>query len=370
MKVFFRVDASARMSTGHLMRCLTLAEALQERGAQTLFVCREHKGNLIATLQHKTIPVMVLPAPIAPVNAESEDYAAWLGVTQAEDAGQTIEALNGEKPDWLVVDHYGLDVEWEQRLRPHVSKLMVIDDLASRHHDCDVLLDQNYSPEGERRYTGLVPDACKVLLGSKYTLLRKEFRVIRERLKSRSGSLHKILVFFTAGDDQGETLKAMQGIERYGEAEQVDVVVGQSNPSNAEISKKCDSLRWGYHCQVDYMASLVAQADLVIGAGGSSSWERCALGAPTLVTILANNQALIARALDKVSAATCLGWCRETTPATYQLALMNLTKQKLNAMSENSLQLVDARGVSRVLRYLATEKALDGQQLLKNRGFL
>jgi UDP-2,4-diacetamido-2,4,6-trideoxy-beta-L-altropyranose hydrolase len=348
MKVVFRVDASARMGTGHLMRCMALAEALQERGAQTLFVCREHEGNLIATLRRKAVPVTVLPAPTAPVGHEGEDYAAWLGVSQAEDAEHTIEALQGDKPDWLVVDHYGLDVEWEQCLRPHVGKLLVIDDVANRHHDCDVLLNQNYSAEGERRYTGLVPDTCKVLLGPRYALLRREFRVIRERFSPRSGDLRKILVFFTAGDDQGETLKAMQGIELYGKVERVDVVVGQSNPSNAEIAKKCNSLRWGYHCQIDYMATLIAQADIVIGAGGSSNWERCALGIPAVVTILAEIQAPIAQALDRAGVVRNLGWGRDLQAADYANVLATLNRDRLSAMSAQALQLVDAEGAERM----------------------
>lgn len=348
MKVVFRVDASARMGTGHLMRCMALAEALQERGAQTLFVCREHEGNLIAAMRQKALHVKALPAAIAPSSNAAEDYAAWLGVSQAEDAEQTIHALEGDKPDWLVVDNYGLDIDWEQRLRPYAGNLVVIDDLANRHHDCDVLLNQNYSAEGERRYRGLVPDACKVLLGPGYAMLRKEFKEIRERLEPRSHELKTVLVFFTAGDDQGETLKAMQGIELFGKAECVNVVVGQSNPRNVEIIRKCDELRWGYHCQVDYMASLIARADLVIGAGGSSNWERCALGVPALVTILAANQAPIAQALDRLGVVSNLGWGHDLNAEDYATALAAFTRPRLAAMSEQALQLVDAGGAEKL----------------------
>ncbi len=348
MKIVFRVDASARMGSGHLMRCLTLAEALRERGAQTHFICREHVGNLIAMLQQKAIPISVLYAPTVGDTTYGEDYAAWLGVTQAEDAEQTIRALNGEKPDWLVVDHYGLDIDWEKRLRPYVGKLLVIDDLANRHHDCDVLLDQNYSVEGEQRYASFVTPLCKVMLGPGYALLRKEFKVIRERLEPRAHELKKILVFFTAGDDQGETLKAMQGIELFGKIECIDVVVGQSNPSNVEIIKKCDEHQWGYHCQVDYMPTLIAQADLVIGAGGSSNWERCALGVPALVVIIAENQAPIAQALGRADVIVNLGWSRDLQAADYANALIALNHDCLAAMSEKALALVDARGAERM----------------------
>lgn len=352
MKVVFRVDASAQMGTGHLMRCLTLAEALRERGVQTHFICREHVGNLIALLQQKAMPISVLPAPTAGDTTYGEGYAAWLGTTQAEDAEQTIKALNGEKPDWLVVDHYGLRIEWEKRLRPHVGKLMVIDDLANRHHDCDVLLDQNYSAEGEQRYASFVTPLCKVLLGPRYALLRKEFKAIRERLEPRAHKLKKILIFFTAGDDQGETMKAIQGIELFGKVECVDVVVGQANPGNVEIIKKCDELHWGYHCQVDYMPRLIAQADLVIGAGGSSNWERCALGVPALVAILAENQAPIAQALGLAGVIYNLGWSRDLQAADYANALITLNHDCLAAMSEKALALVDAKGAERMVDVL------------------
>jgi len=348
MKAMFRVDASIQMGSGHFMRCLTLAENLREHGVDTCFVCREHAGNLIALLIKKGLPVTTLPAPGTKAISNGDDYAAWLGVTPVEDAEQTIEAIGGAKPDWLVVDHYGLDIDWEKRLRPHVGRLLVIDDLASRHHDCDVLLDQNYSSETQQRYSGLVTPTCKLLLGPQFALLRREFKVMRDRLAPRAHKLKKILVFITSGNDQGETLKAMRGIELFGNAEGVDVVVGRENPSNPEISKMCNERHWGYHCQVDYMPSLIAQADLVIGAGGSSNWERCALGVPALVVILAENQAPIAHALGQAGVTCNLGWCRDLQVSDYANALDAMSPDRLAAMTEKSLALVDARGAERV----------------------
>ncbi|MDD2914469.1 MAG: UDP-2,4-diacetamido-2,4,6-trideoxy-beta-L-altropyranose hydrolase [Gallionella sp.] len=348
MKVFFRVDSSARIGAGHLMRCLTLAEALRGRGVQIQFICREHAGHMIALLQQKGMPVSVLPAPTTGNAITDVGYATWLGVSQAEDADQSIEAFGGKKPDWLVVDHYGLSIEWEMRLRSHVGKLMVIDDLANRKHDCDLLLDQNYSADGSQRYAGLVPVQCKILLGSGYALLKKDFKDMRDRIETRLHDLRRILVFFTAGDDQGETLKAMRGIELYGKADGVDVVTGTSNPNNAAIIEKCEALHWGYHCQIDYMPALIARADLAIGAGGSSNWERCALGVPALVTVLAENQVLIAQALDNAGVVHNLGRCHDLQAENYADALCSLNRQQLAGMSEKALALVDALGAERV----------------------
>ncbi|MBU1404736.1 MAG: UDP-2,4-diacetamido-2,4,6-trideoxy-beta-L-altropyranose hydrolase [Proteobacteria bacterium] len=292
MKVIFRVDASVRMGTGHLLRCLTLAESLQERGVQVRFICREHSGNLIALLRQKAIPVTTLPAPGMNDMVSAEDYAVWLGMTQAEDAEQTIEALNGEKPEWLVVDHYGLDAEWEQRMRPYVSKLMVIDDLANRFHDCDILLDQNYSSEGERRYAELVPETCKLLVGPLYALLRPEYAMYRKILRGRDGRVKKVLVFFGGSDPHNMTGKAIDALshptlKHLG----VDVVVGANNPHRKTIEQQIlhRPLTTLYNTR-SHLADLMSQADFAIGAGGVTTLERMCLGLPTVVVSIAENQ--------------------------------------------------------------------------------
>lgn len=343
MNVVFRVDASARMGIGHLMRCLTLAESLRERGVQLRFICREHTGNLIAHLRQKAMPVTVLPAPAINHTASGEDYAVWLGVTPAEDAEQTIEALNGEKPDWLVVDHYGLDAGWEQRLRPHVGKLMVIDDLASRHHDCDVLLDQNYSVEGERRYAGLVPDACKLLVGPRYALLRPEYAAYRRTLRTREGQVTRALVFFGGSDPQnmtGVTLEALSHTElRHLD---VDVVIGANNPHREALEKQSMARpQTAIYGLRPHLADLMMQADLAIGAGGTTTWERLCLGLPSLVVSIAENQVPSCAALhysrqidylgyqDKVDAAVVLNGIVHMIGNPGRLVEMSLAGQAL-----------------------------------------
>lgn len=360
MNVVFRVDASSRMGVGHMMRCLTLAETLRERGAQIRFVCREHKGNLIALLQQKAMPVTVLPAPAINDTTSGEDYAAWLGVTRAEDAKQTIEALNGENPDWLVVDHYGLDVEWEQRLRPHVSKLMVIDDLANRRHDCDVLLDQNYSAEGEQRYAGLVPGACRLLVGPRYALLRPEYVAHRKTLRDRDGQVSRVLVFFGGTDQQNVTGMALEALS-YPDLRhlKVDVVVGANNPHRNSIEQQV--LRRPHttlHASRPHLADLMAQADLALGAGGATTLERLCLGLPSLVVSIAENQMPSCAALhhsrlinyfghqDKVDAA---GFCNE-------IIRMIGNPSRLVEMSLAGQALVDGFGadlINETLGYLA-----------------
>ena len=165
MNIVFRVDSSVDIGSGHLMRCLALAEFLIEQSVKVNFICRALNGNLIDVLKKKNINLTVLSSYQASAKL-NENILLAIGVSQEKDASDTINALGGAKPDWIIVDHYSLDIKWEKMIRPFVKKIFVIDDLANRPHDCDVLLDQNYYQNLNRRYTKLVPLVTKLLLGS------------------------------------------------------------------------------------------------------------------------------------------------------------------------------------------------------------
>ena len=214
------------------------------------------------------------------------------------DAEETAEVLRAIRPvSRLVVDSYALDASWEQKMRPLASEIFVIDDLANRRHDCDFLLDQNFYRDLQHRYDDLVPEKCKLLLGPRYALLRQEFYEVKARLVPRDGSLRRILVFYGGSDRTQETEKAIRALVQLQlSSVAVDVVVGGSNPRREQIERLCrqhDFLR--YHCQVENMAELMAKADLCLGAGGTTTWERCFLGLPTIVTAIAENQFEICR---------------------------------------------------------------------------
>ena len=298
MKIAIRTDASLRIGSGHLMRCRTLAEELKLRGADVHFVCRSHSGNLNELLQDTFTVHELSPPSMDTHNAADEDYAAWLGVRQEEDAADTIAALQGWRPDWLVVDHYSLDKTWENVLRPYAGRIMVIDDLANRVHDCDLLLDQNFYTDMDTRYTNLVPCSCQLLLGPKHALLRPEFREARKNLRIRDGKVQQIFVFFGGADPTNETAKVIQALKTLELECIVDVVVGASNPNKEGIKQECiESARFKYHEQIDNIAELMAKADLAIGAGGTTTWERCCLGLPTLTVAIATNQKALIHAL-------------------------------------------------------------------------
>ena len=187
MKIIFRVDASLNIGSGHVMRCLTLAEKLKEISSDITFISRKLKGNLNALISNEGFKINQLSAPNAlqkNSNQVKGGYFDWLGVSEIDDAKETVNLLENQKLDWLIVDHYSLGEIWEKELKPYTNNILVIDDIANRNHDCDILLDQNWFKNMKSRYNGLLSKNCVQLLGPKYALLRKEFSRIR-KIKKR-----------------------------------------------------------------------------------------------------------------------------------------------------------------------------------------
>lgn len=362
MKVAFRVDASDRIGTGHHMRCMTLAESLRERGARILFICRAHQGHLVGLLRQAGLPVSVLAAPPGHETPAGEDsYAGWLGSTQAEDAAQTIVALGGEKPDWLVVDHYALDAEWEQSMRPHVGKLMAIDDLANRRHDCDLLCDQNYSLQGERRYAGLVPAGCKLLVGPRYALLRPEYVQYRATSRPRDGEVRKVLVFFGGSDLRNMTGAALASLSTPELKHlDLDVVVGANNPHRKVLEELAAGRpRTTLHGPRPHLADLMAAADLAVGAGGATTWERMCLGLPSVVVAIADNQRAACEALAHAKLVEYMGSASDLSAGRLSQALRALIEQpgRLAGLSLQNQLAVDGLGARRLAEALCPSDA-------------
>lgn len=366
MNVVFRVDASRSIGVGHIMRCLTLAESLRNAGSEIRFICREQPGNLIALLEEKNIAVSKLPAPRSQKLNLAEDYAYWLGVTQAEDARQTCQALNGEQPDWLVADHYGLGIDWEQRLIPHVDKLLVIDDLANRHHLCDLLIDQNYFINGEQRYAKLVLDNCELLQGPKYALLRSEFSNFGKIHRDREGILENVFVFFGGTDQQNMTGMAVEALSHPKLSHlKIDVVVGVNYPYQDEVEVQLLKRgRANLHKFRPQLADLMIQADLALGAGGTTTWERMCLGLPSLVISTAENQRRGAEALAEDHLIYYLGGSSDVNVKDIYYAVTGLISnaEDLAGLSKRNRALVDGLGVSRV-REVVSPTSIDKIQL-------
>jgi UDP-2,4-diacetamido-2,4,6-trideoxy-beta-L-altropyranose hydrolase len=367
MRVVIRVDSSVDMGTGHVMRCLTLAEELREGGATVDFICRDLEGNLLNLIEReKGFEVHRLQAPRADFSTrpDSPAHAVWLKVDWWRDAEQSREVLKRvQSPDWLIVDHYALDRSWEKLVRPHVQRIMVIDDLADRPHDCDLLLDQNYSKE-PGRYVTLVPSSCRTLLGPKFALIRREFASRRSRAVVLGNSVQRILVYFGGVDGNNETTKALKAIDQSElHRATVDVVVGSANPHKDEILDVTRGMEQaivrGY---VENMAELMAMADLFVGAGGTTTWERCCLGLPSIVIAIAVNQRPLAEAMAEEGFLFYLGEGRSVSEQKLVEALrvMNDPAQ-LRSFSERTKALVDGQGTRRVVDVLNESAVSPGE---------
>lgn len=300
MNVIIRADASVAIGSGHVIRCLTIAQNLRSCGCHVSFWMEPLEGNLI-------------------------DFVANEGFSNI---------ISAQQADLYIIDHYQLDKEWEQAIRPYTKKIVVIDDLA-RDHDCDLLLDQNVIPQFATRYEGKVPTHCIQLLGPKYLIMREEFLQQRQQLRERDTSIHRLLVFMGGSDPTNETMKILNAIGSFNFAH-VDVIVGNSNPMKNQIEQICKNQNYYYHCQINYMAKLMQQADFAIGAGGSTLWERCYLGLPSSSTIIADNQRETTTYADSLGVTINLGWHEQVTAETYGQLLSDL---KIDNMSSNGLEL-------------------------------
>jgi UDP-2,4-diacetamido-2,4,6-trideoxy-beta-L-altropyranose hydrolase len=349
LRVAFRVDASPKIGIGHVMRCLTLADAIAARGGSCRFVSRHlpsHMRRIVEGCGHEAVATAGTPGPV-----DELAHADWLETSQAADAADTIRALDGSRWDVLVIDHYALDGRWEQALRAVAARVAVIDDLADRAHDCDLLLDQNVYPSMHTRYDGLVPAGCALLIGPDYALVRPDFRLWRERVAPRDGRVRRVMVCFggvDAGDLTGAALESLGRVDLSGRY--VDVVVGASHPRLAAVQEACASAGYECHVQSDRMAELMAAADLAFGAAGSTSWERCAVGLPTLCAATAHNQVAIAQGLEAAGVSVTVGDDGGEAAGAFTAALAPLLEepQRLARMSRAAWDLVDGLGAGRV----------------------
>lgn len=350
-KIAFRVDASKEIGTGHLMRCTTLASEIIKLGAEAIFLSRSMPKSYASLLDEFGIAYINLKSFTNNIIHDRSLYDQWLGTSQSADALECISILNKFECDLLVVDHYGLDASWEGQIRPFVKKIMVIDDLADRLHDCDFLLDQNYYINMENRYKEKVSNHCSLFLGPEFALLRNEFGQIHKNILPRT-SIRNILVSLGGVDADNLTAIILQAIAKFGaEKFNVDVVIGTEHPMPEVIFSISEQYKFNVHVQTREMAKLMARADLSIGASGATTWERCCLGLPSLVVSLAENQTQIARDIHTYGAAIYIGLGHFVNEDIIFEAISRLIDDphKVSQLSNVAYSLVDGMGVVRVL---------------------
>lgn len=351
MQIAFRVDASATIGTGHVMRCLTLADTLKQLGARCTFISRhlpDYLQELVESKGHKSIQI---GDHSQPEQSDALAHAHFLGTSQSQDATQTQTILKALCPDWLIIDHYGIDQRWETEMRPLAKKTLVVDDLADRDHDCDLLVDQNLYADMRTRYLERIPPTSKALLGVQYTILRSEFKEARQHAQARTGDVRRLFIFFGGMDSANFTLPVLnalaalrlQGIE-------VDVVIGPEHPTRDEVQSICKKQTYTCHVQTKDMAKLLLNADAAIGAGGSTSWERCCLGLPSLAFIVAPNQEALTLHADQLGLLKAAhADIHDATALSKEVEAFIHADAERERMSNACLEAIDAQGDQRIV---------------------
>ena len=358
IKITFRTDASLAIGTGHVMRCLALARSARALGAVCRFITRALPGHMGDRILKEGFDMTLLPAPRGHTPLGPPNHAHWAEVDWVRDAEETRAALD-TPPDWLVMDHYALDARWQHAARPEGTKLMVIDDLADRPHDCDLLLDQNLGRIAAD-YDGLVPDRCTRLTGPRYALLRPEFAQARAAaLADRAGRGFCHLLITMGGvdphDATSQVLRAVQGAP-LPESLRITVVMGSQAPALDQVRALARDMPRPTEIAVDVtdMAARMASSDLAIGAAGSTTWERCALGLPTIIVQIADNQAGIARALSTAGTARDPGPLHAPEFAQKLQAALAEAPSRFGMMVERAAEICDGDGAVRVVAALCS----------------
>lgn len=340
MKVLFRADSSLEIGSGHVQRCLALAAVLSAKGASSTFVARDLSGNANALIRAAGHSIITLP----PRATDPE--------TDAAETGHAIAGLG--QVDLVVVDHYALDRRWEDAFKPFAQRCAVIDDLANRPHRCDALIDVTQGLDRAALYDPLVPADAILLLGPRYAILRPEFGSLRAAMRPRSGAVDRVLISFGAIDADNHSEVAWRAVRAVAKEAEIDIVLGGNAPHLQRITEAIRSdTRTHLHIDTPAMAKLMVVADLAVGAGGTTTWERACLGVPTIVTAIADNQRDNAQALAETGAALSVstgdGYAERLMDA---VSSLKADPRQLASMSRAAGELVDSKGAERLATIL------------------
>lgn len=344
MNIVIRADASLQIGSGHIMRCLTLANYLKQQGHCVTFICREHNGHLRDIIIQKGFDVQLLKNKLTDNYLADNVHSDWLGVSEMTDFAECQPILTDLNPDWLIIDHYAIGKIWQQNSKQNFPKLkiMVIDDLADREHYCDVLLDQNIMIEGKDDYKNLVPPHCQLLLGGQYCLLREEFHHCRGSLSKDN----KVFAYFGGTDPKQYSQKFIevfyqQNLSAIYSLELIGSKQNQNLDDILSLSKK-----YGFNCIVDddNIAKRMNESKFAVIACGFACYELAALKVPAIYFASSDIQRKVAQALTQMG----IGILAENdVDDDFALLFKQLEKVK----SENFM-VFDTQGVARVAQLL------------------
>lgn len=375
LKVIIRADASLLIGKGHIMRCLTLADKIKAHqcDAEITFMTTPHFGHLDTLIVEKGYNVISLPSPATKL--EKNNTSSWLGCTQEEDASACLSNIKTPY-DILIVDHYAIDIVWHKLMRNCCEKIMVIDDLANRHYDCDILLDQTLS-RNPIDYKSLTPITCLTITGSKYTLLRPEFATTRSKAKQKRKQLKylpsnfHVLISLGGFDEDNISqmfINALKSLHIEGATFTATLVLSSQSEHLVSIKHAINALPWlTLNLDCSTMSAQMLKADIAIGASGATAWERCCLGLPTLSIETASNQQLVSASLAQRGAIINIGDSQFITQDKIINALNNLISSDSTEIEnltlyerlvKNSFDCCDGKGTERLYKTIMQKLAL------------
>ena len=334
--LFIRVDASPEIGIGHIMRCLTLAQELKNNFDKIIFLTQKNSSDFIETIMKNEFEVIFISA-----NNDS-------------DIIKNIVTTNSVNKNFLLIDHYNVDSNFESSLKNTFEKIFVIDDLANRKHDCDLLIDQNYYRDLNQRYEKLIQNGTITLLGPKYAIIRPEFRKINKKTIKKNSQIKKILVSFGGSDPTNECKKVLDALCSIENSKfEIIVAAGIYNHKFEQLKKlyeKYSNIKIYRH--VDELSRLMVNSDLFIGAGGTTTWERFYMGLPSIVTIISDDQKESIEFLSDMGHIINLGLAKNVTSKTYVQTLQKPNSDLIYNMSLHNQKLVDGNGSNRIKKQI------------------
>ena len=335
--LFIRVDSSPEIGIGHMMRCLTLAQELKNNFDKIIFLTQKDSGNFIGTIMKNEFEVIFIPTTNNDPNIIKNLITAY-----------------SENKNFLLIDHYDIGTNFESSLKNIFERIFVIDDLANRKHDCDLLIDQNYYRDLNQRYEKLIQNGTITLLGPKYAIIRPEFRKINKKTIKKNSQIKKILVSFGGSDPTNECKKVLDALCSIENSKfEIVVVAGIYNHKFEQLKKlyeKYSNIKIYRH--VNDLSRLMLNSDLFIGAGGTTTWERFYMGLPSIVTIISDDQKESIEFLSDMGHVINLGLAKNVTSKTYVQTLQKLNSDLIYNMSLHNQKLVDGNGSNRIKKQI------------------
>lgn len=369
MNIIIRCDSSWAIGSGHVVRCRTLGLQLKNCGVNVVFVCKRLDGALISYLEDDfRVLTLVEQSNSSLVDSrnsrttDDDEVADWLGWSESRDAQETLAALDKHTDkdwDWVIVDNYALGVEWEAQVASSLQsklfgkpKIFVIDDLANRCHCADMLLDQNFhGNHSYYRYKDLISASSLGLYGPHYALLQEEYGNIRKHSRTTSG-FRRIFVYFGGSDVYGLTLKTLRALTKpFAQSMIVDVVIDTQHRDYQQIRHLAGLRENTYiHSGLKSLSGIMSRADFAIGACGTTTWERVAIGLKSLVWTIADNQVASAEELSRHGYIMLAGKASETSEGRMAEIIHDYLKSEETL--RDGKELTDGLGTRRVVTAL------------------